>query len=62
MQEKFQSPSNVTEERCGDGGIVDGGVGRRRASVSAGSRSTAVAMLFFGPTVKCRGQRNRGGR
>jgi hypothetical protein len=52
VQEKFQSPSNVAEERCGGGGVVDGGVGRRRASVSAGSRSTAAAMLFLCSSVR----------
>jgi hypothetical protein len=50
--EKFQSPSSVAEERCGGGGVVDGGVGHRRASVSAGSRSTAAAMLFLYSSVR----------
>jgi hypothetical protein len=40
VQKKFRSPSNVAEE-IGGGGVVDKDVGRRRASVSAWSRSTA---------------------
>jgi hypothetical protein len=47
VQEEVQSPSNVAEERCGSGIVVDRDVGRRRASASAGSRSTAAAMLFL---------------
>jgi hypothetical protein len=52
VQKKVQSPSNVAEERCGGGGVVDRGVGRRRASASAGSRSTVVAMLFLCSSVQ----------
>jgi hypothetical protein len=52
VQKKVQSPSNVAEERCGGGGVVDRDVGRRRASASAGSRSTAAAMLFLYSSVR----------
>jgi hypothetical protein len=52
VQEKVQSPSNVVKERCGGGGVVDRDVGRRRASASAGSRSTAAAMLFLCSSVR----------
>jgi hypothetical protein len=43
VQKKVQSPSDVAEER--GGGVVDKDVGRRRASTSAWSRSTAEQVL-----------------
>jgi hypothetical protein len=42
-QGKIQSPSNVAE-RSG-GGVVDEGVGRRRASAPAWSKSAAAFLL-----------------
>jgi hypothetical protein len=52
VQKKVQSPSNVAEERGGSGGVVDGDVGRRRASASAWSRSMVAAMLVFCSSVR----------
>jgi hypothetical protein len=49
VQRKIRSPSNVTERR-GGGGVVDGDVGRRRASAPAWSRSTAEFLLC--PSVR----------
>jgi hypothetical protein len=43
-QRKIQSPSSVAERR-GGGGVVDGDVGRRRASAPAWSRSTTAFFL-----------------
>jgi hypothetical protein len=44
-QRKIRSLSNVAERR-GGGGVVDGNVGRRRASVPACRRATAEAFLL----------------
>jgi hypothetical protein len=62
VQEEFQSPCSVAEERCCGGGVVDGDAERRRASVSAGSRAATAAMLLFGPAEKRRRQESRRGR
>jgi hypothetical protein len=43
MQREIKSPNNVTE-RSGSG-VADKGVGRRRASAPAWSRSTVVQLL-----------------
>jgi hypothetical protein len=61
-QRKVQSPSNVAEERCGGGGVVDRDVGRVGVGGEQIDGGGDAVPLFFGPAVKRRRQRNRGGR
>jgi hypothetical protein len=59
---RFNSLGTV-RKRSGGGGVVGEGVGRRRASAPAWSRSTAVQVLCsLGPAAERRRQRNGGRR
>jgi hypothetical protein len=61
-EEDSTSPGTV-REKSGGGGIVGEGVGRRRASAPAWSKSTAVQVLCsLGPVAEHRRQRNEGRR
>jgi hypothetical protein len=61
-KEDSTSPGTV-RKRSGGGGVVGEGVGRRRASAPAWSKSTAARVLCsLGPAAECKGQRNGGRR
>jgi hypothetical protein len=57
-QKKIRPPG-IVREKSGGGGVVGEGVGRRRASAPAWSKSTAMQVLCsLGPAAERRRQRN----
>jgi hypothetical protein len=62
IQRDIQSPNNVMERGSG-GGVVDEGIGCRRASAPVWSKSTAVQVLrSLGPVAEHKRQRSGGRR